>query len=116
MNASKVTLYALLETPIICLMPGFLTGVYLCKRICKEKQQEIVYNWNNKAARVAAGFALIGLVYLLRWAIKKINRDAIEAVLIGACSYFGGLLIAAVIPMLRPFPEVKPENAQPLVV
>lgn len=116
MNASKVTLYALLETPIICLMPGFLTGLYLCKRFCKEKQQEIVYNWNNKAARVAVGFALIGLVYLLRWVIQKINRDAIEAVLLGVCSYFGGLLIAAVIPMLQPFPEVKPENTQPLVV
>lgn len=116
MNGSKVTLYALLGTPIICLLPGFLTGLYVCKQFWREKPHFEVYSWNNKAARVIAAVALMGIFYLLKWAINKINRDAIEAVLISFCSYCCGALIAVVIPMLRPFPEVKPENAQPLVV
>ena len=116
MNGSKVTLYALLETPMICLLPGFLTGLYICKRLCKEKQHFEVYSWRNKAARVTAAVALMAVLALLKWAITKVNRDAIEAVLMGTCSYICGMLIAGVIPMLLPFPEVKPENAQPLVV
>ena len=117
MNAEKVTLHALVQTPSICFLPGFLTGLFLSSRLLpKDRVHVTVYSWKNLAARVLLVLTILITGYFFIWLSRKINREAIEAILLGTISYFTGLLIAAVTPMFRPFPEIKPENAQPLVV
>ena len=107
--------YALYDSPILLLFPGFVTGLYAFSRLETTPKDCISTSPCTSLFRFSLNFSLLMGVYLVSMGIERVGTPGVVMVTYGIAAYIGGALMAGVTQKLVVYPRSKGDLSSRLV-
>lgn len=116
MNGKKAMWQTLKKLPRICLLPGFVAGLYIAEKYRKPGYRWTCISLRNIVIRLLFALFVLGMAYLFRWAVDNVASSTATAVARGCGAYVAGAVLAYVLPMLTAFPEGREDDLEQRLV